>query len=93
MTNLTHAARRLLAVLGGALLAVARTVADQVPEALLLGGASALVYGVRLELGAGPAWIVGGVLALVAGWRLGRPQPQAPGAARGLRGAQGVARG
>lgn len=87
MTNLNQAARRVLAVLGGALLAGARLVAEDLPEALMLGGAAALVHGVRIELGPGPAWIVGGLLALGAGWRLGRPQPPP------RRSPQGVGRG
>lgn len=45
---------------------------DQVPEALMLGGSAAITYGVAsVSLPAG--WITGGVLALVAGVRLGRP--------------------
>ena len=52
--------------------AVVAWLGDQIPEAFLLGGAAAVTYGVsRLSVPAG--WIVGGLLALLAGWRLGRP--------------------
>lgn len=45
---------------------------DQVPEVLLLSGAAATVYGVwQVYRPAG--WIAAGLLALAAGWRLGRP--------------------
>jgi len=51
---------------------VAAWLGDQMPEAFLLGGATAVTYGVsRLSVPAG--WIVGGLLALLVGWRLGRP--------------------
>lgn len=53
-------------------------VLDLVPEALMLGGATALTWGLRLQLGLGAAWIAGGLLALLFGWRLGRPQPATP---------------
>jgi len=64
---------------GHALWATARAAGsfagDQVPEALLLGGACALTYGVaQIYVPAG--WIAGGLLALGLGWRLGRRLPE-----------------
>ena len=46
-------------------------VLSHLPEVLLLGGATALVYGAWLVYR--PAgWLVAGALLLFAGWRLGR---------------------
>ena len=64
---------------GHAILAIARAAGtfagDQVPEALLLGGACALTYGIA-QIYVPAAWIAGGLLALGLGWRLGRPVPE-----------------
>jgi len=50
---------------------VARRVASWLPDALLLGGASAVSYGASLVYF--PAgFVVGGAFALVAGWMLAR---------------------
>jgi hypothetical protein len=54
----------------------------QAPEFLLLGGATALVYG-AWQVYHPAGWIVGGVLAVVAGWRLGRTAPTVPEVKRG----------
>ena len=63
---------------GRALWAIARAAGrfanEQIPEVLLLGGAAALTYGIA-QIYVPVAWIVAGTLALVAGWRLGRPVP------------------
>jgi hypothetical protein len=65
---------------GRGFLLLAAWLLDQVPEALLFGGAAAITYGVALTFRPGPAWITGGVLAIVFGWRLGRSSvaPTAP---------------
>ena len=64
---------------GHAILAIARGAGafagEQVPEALLLGGACALTYGIA-QIYVPAAWIAGGLLAFLAGWRLGRPAPE-----------------
>jgi hypothetical protein len=58
--------------------------ADQVPEVLLLGGAGAVTYGAA-QVYRPAGWLVGGLLAVVLGWRLGRSVP----AAKGTTGAAG----
>lgn len=72
--------------LGGLMWRAARAIAlwagRQVPEALLLGGAVGVVYG-AWQVYHPAGWIVGGVLAVVAGWRLGRTVPTAPEVKRG----------
>jgi hypothetical protein len=64
---------------GHALWATARAAGsfagDQLPEALLLGGACALTYGIA-QIYVPAAWIAGGLLLLLVGWRLGRPVPE-----------------
>jgi len=64
---------------GHAILAIARAAGrfagEQIPEALLLGGACALTYGIA-QIYVPAAWIAGGLLAFLAGWRLGRPAPE-----------------
>jgi hypothetical protein len=61
---------------GHALWATARAAGsfagEQIPEALLLGGACALTYGIA-QIYVPAAWIAGGLLLLLVGWRLGRP--------------------
>jgi len=46
---------------------------DHLADVLLLGGAAAVTYGAAL-IYPQAGWIVGGLLALGAGWRLGRSQ-------------------
>jgi hypothetical protein len=55
--------------------AAGRFAGEQIPEALLLGGACALTYGIA-QIYVPAAWIAGGLLAFLAGWRLGRPAPE-----------------
>lgn len=55
--------------------AIALWAGRQVPEALLLGGVGAVVYG-AWQVYHPAGWVVGGALALVAGWRLGRTAPE-----------------
>jgi hypothetical protein len=45
---------------------------DQLPETLMLAGGAAITYGVA-NVSRPAGWITGGVLTLVAGYRLGRP--------------------
>ena len=51
--------------------AVGHWAVGQIPEALLLGGAVAITYGVA-SVYRPAGWVIGGLLALAAGWRLGR---------------------
>lgn len=79
MGKRTVAARQLLTRAARAALrpplAGARWAADQVPEGLLIGGAAAVAYG-AWQVFHPAGWIVGGLLAVIAGWRLGRPVPE-----------------
>lgn len=60
-----------LAKLRRGAVAATRWLVGQVPEALLLGGAAAITYGVA-SVYRPAGWVMGGLLALAAGWRLGR---------------------
>jgi hypothetical protein len=60
-----------VAKLRRALVTTCKWLGAQVPEALLLGGAAAVTYGVG-SMYRPAGWVVGGLLALAAGWRLGR---------------------
>jgi hypothetical protein len=72
--------------LGGLVWRAARAIAlwagRQVPEALLLSGAAAVVYG-AWQVYHPAGWIVGGALAVAVGWRLGRTAPTASEVNRG----------
>lgn len=65
-----------------------RWAADQVPEVLLLGGAAAITYGAA-QVYRAAGWLVGGVLALLLGWRLGRVPSGTPPAGAGGAGVTG----
>jgi len=53
------------------LASVRQAVAAQIPDALMVGGAAAVSYGVGLVYAPG-GWIVSGVFLLVAGWMLAK---------------------
>jgi hypothetical protein len=57
--------------------AAGRWALDQVPDILILGGATAVTYG-TWTIARPAGWIVGGLLALGIGWRLGRAPEEKP---------------